>query len=36
MNEEGPILTGDALVKFINRTWPAYRRLTRELNLDVG
>lgn len=33
--EEGPVLTGDALRRFIDRTWPSYRRLTRELNLSV-
>lgn len=33
--EEGPILTGDALRESISRTWPTYRRMTRELNLVV-
>lgn len=35
LHEEGPILTGDALRAFIERTWPSYRRMTRELNLTV-
>ena len=35
LHEEGPILTGEALRKFIARTWPSYRRLTRELHLSV-
>lgn len=35
LHEDGPVLTGDALRKFIDRTWPSYRRLTRELNLVV-
>lgn len=35
LHEEGPILTGDPLRQFIQRTWPSYRRLTRELNLVV-
>lgn len=36
LHEAGPVLTGDALTKFIGRTWPPHRRLTRELNLTVG
>ncbi|WP_026437855.1 tripartite tricarboxylate transporter substrate binding protein [Acidovorax sp. JHL-9] len=35
LHEEGPVLTGEELKKFIERTWPSYRRLTRELNLVV-
>ncbi|MCL1962034.1 MAG: tripartite tricarboxylate transporter substrate binding protein [Desulfovibrionaceae bacterium] len=34
--EESPVLTGDALRKYIDRTWPSYRRLTRELGLTVS
>jgi tripartite-type tricarboxylate transporter receptor subunit TctC len=35
LHEEGPILTGEPLRQFIDRTWPSYRRMTRELNLKV-
>lgn len=33
--EEIPLLAGDTLQKFIDRTWPTYRALTRELNIRV-
>lgn len=35
LHEEGPVLTDATLRQFIGRTWPSYRRLTRELNLSV-
>jgi tripartite-type tricarboxylate transporter receptor subunit TctC len=33
--EEIPLLAGEALQKFIDRTWPTYRELTRALNIRV-
>lgn len=35
LDVDGPMLTGDPLKKFIERTWPAYRALTREIGLSL-
>ena len=36
LNAEDAPLTGDALKQYIARTWPTYRRLTREMNISVS
>lgn len=35
LSEEGPPLTGAALRQFIQRSWPTYRRLSREMGLST-
>ena len=31
-----PLMTGEVLHKFIERTWPTYQTMTRELNISIG